>query len=140
MDQLIQENVQAIIDGTLSTEDAVAIISRRSKKPAAMVRARLAVVLKLTRNYQDIKVSKSSAPGPLQTPVVHDSPSRTAGGTVSPDEFMAVMKEHALTKKQAAVAIGRSVSRVHELTVTRGGSEALLASFKEKLAAFHPTE
>lgn len=137
METLIQENVKAIMDGALSVEDAVTIIARRSKKPEAMVRARLAVALKLARNYRDIKSTKSSTAITTDV-VVHDSPPRTAGGTVSPDQFMAVLKEHELTKKQAAEAIGRSVSRVHELTVTKGGSQALLDIFKQKLSEYKP--
>lgn len=137
VEQLIEESVRAILDGTLTMEDAVTIIARRSKKPEAMVRARLATALKIARNFQSTRATKKSS-APTSMPAVNDSPPRTAGGTVAPDEFMAVLKERGLTKKQAAEAIGRSVSRVHELTVTKGGSQALLDSFKEKLTAYVP--
>lgn len=137
MEELIKEMVTAIQAGTMKSEDAVMIISRRTKKPEPMVRARLAVVLRLANNFKDIKSSRQSSI-PTSSAAAPGSLKPHAGGTVAPDDFMAVMKEHGLNKKQAAEAIGRSVSRVHELTTTKGGSPALLELFKQKLSEYKP--
>lgn len=134
VDDLIKDALPQILNGTLSAEDAVTVISRRADKPAPMVRARLAYALKAARNFKDHKTATTGNPKPVSATL--DSPKPPKGSMMEPSLFMAVLQESGLSKKEAAIAIGRSVSRVHELTVSKGGSAQLLESFKQKLSEY----
>ncbi len=60
---------------------------------------------------------------------------------VEPARFAQVLTDLGLSRKEAASAIGRSLSRISELTKSQGGSMAIFESFKrscEEYVAKHP--
>lgn len=62
---------------------------------------------------------------------------------VDPSEFLKVKTELGLSSKECAAAIGRTLSRVSELTKSKGSSRAIYESWVENLTKYraeHPIE
>lgn len=55
---------------------------------------------------------------------------------VDPSEFLAVKQELGLSSKECAAAIGRTLSRVSELTKSKGASRAIYENWVAQLNAF----
>lgn len=135
MSKDLDEIIPQIISGEMTEYQAAEILARRSNVEAKILLPTIATRVRYARAYGEIKQSRtvySTSPGKVQ------SSSSSSGGTdkVPPSKFMEVMLRAGLTKKQAAEAIGRSVSRVHELTVTQGGKQHLFDTFVQALESY----
>lgn len=127
------EVIPQILDGSMSEADAAAIIARRANVRVEDILPTLQMKVRLARNFAELKQSRQTA---VYTPRAKGVSSEGDAGKVPPAKFMEVMLKAGLTKKQAAEAIGRSVSRVHELTVTQGGKQHLFDTFVQAVEAY----
>lgn len=122
-----------LLDGSMSIADGAVILARRSNASVPEMQRMLEARVRMAHVYDEWKSANtvdSTTSGGVTSSRVNDA------SHVPPEAFMAALTERGLTKKQAAEAIGRSASRVHELTVRDGGKQHLYDSFVENLDAY----
>lgn len=110
------EVVTQVLLGALTEPQALTIVHRRGRldQDIRLVKCELDRKLRAARRLQAITAARK-----VEVPKVTPN----AVQSIPAAEFMAALKTSGLTQKQAAVKIGRSASRVHEL-VSRGGTGA----------------
>jgi hypothetical protein len=132
----LEEVLASVLAGDLQLSEAVDIAARRSNQSRTNIQAYLEARLRSARNFAEAKQARATG-----TPIPHAAYTvarhkREAVPLLPPSEFMRVMNEAGLSKKEAAEAIGRSVSRVHELTTSQGGNQKLFDNFVACIQAY----
>lgn len=133
-DRLYEKEARMVLAGEASKEDAVARIAKAKKASKAAVAERLDLAIEAEKSA--LKEAAKTAPKAKRPAQARTRTPADAGKPrlehVEPAVFAALRDELGLTNKECAAAneaagLGSTLSRITELTASKGASSAILA-------------
>jgi hypothetical protein len=140
MSQILESAARDVVAGTKTIDQATSEVAKATKRGAAQVREQIQEAVNVLQAQADAKAAEKAARAAAKAakPVTPKGTAKPRGEHVEPAQFAAVRDRLGLSNKEVSAALlaagmGNTLSRVTELTHSKGGSATLLGKYTEAL-------